>query len=40
MSLYAELKCHNVLRVAIACLAGAWLLIEIAGCFTPLTVLI
>ena len=31
MSLYAELKCHNVLRVVIAYLDGAWLLIEIAG---------
>jgi len=40
MSLYAKLKYHNVLRVAIAYLAGAWLLIEIAGYFTPHTALI
>jgi hypothetical protein len=40
MPLYDELKCYYVLRVAIAYLAGAWLLIEIVGCFTPHTVLI
>jgi len=35
MSLYNELKRRNVFRVAIAYLAGAWLLIEVAGTLFP-----
>ena len=35
MSLYEELKRRNVLRVAIAYLALAWLLIEVAGTLFP-----
>jgi TolB-like protein/Flp pilus assembly protein TadD len=35
MSLYQELKRRNVFRVAIAYLAGAWLLTEIAGTVFP-----
>ena len=35
MSLYIELKRRNVFRVAIAYLAGAWLLIEVAGTLFP-----
>jgi adenylate cyclase len=35
MSLYNELKRRNVIRVAIAYLAGAWLLIEVAGTLFP-----
>ena len=36
MSLYHELKRRNVFRVAIAYLAGSWLLIEVAGTIFPL----
>ena len=36
MSLYQELKRRNVLRVAIAYLAGSWLLVEIAETIFPL----
>ena len=36
MSLYRELKRRNVLRVAIAYLAGSWLLVEIAETVFPL----
>jgi len=36
MSLYRELKHRNVLRVAIAYLAGSWLLVEIAETVFPL----
>ena len=36
MSLYQELKRRNVLRVAIAYLAGSWLLVEVAGTIFPL----
>ena len=35
MSLYSELKRRNVFRVAIAYLAVAWLLIEVAGTLFP-----
>jgi adenylate cyclase len=35
MSLYRELKRRNVFRVAIAYLAGAWLLTEVAGTLFP-----
>lgn len=35
MSLYQELKRRNVFRVAIAYLAGAWLLTEVAGTIFP-----
>ncbi len=35
MSLYKELKRRNVIRVAIAYLAGAWLLTEVAGTLFP-----
>ena len=35
MSLYNELKRRNVFRVAIAYLAGAWLLTEVAGTLFP-----
>ena len=35
MSLYQELKRRNVFRVAIAYLAGAWLLTEVAGTLFP-----
>ena len=35
MSLFKELKRRNVFRVAIAYLAGAWLLIEVAGTLFP-----
>jgi hypothetical protein len=35
MSLYRELKRRNVFRVAIAYLALAWLLIEVAGTVFP-----
>lgn len=35
MSLYSELKRRNVFRVAIAYLAGAWLLTEVAGTLFP-----
>ena len=35
MSLFTELKRRNVIRVAIAYLAGAWLLIEVAGTLFP-----
>jgi TolB-like protein/Tfp pilus assembly protein PilF len=35
MSLYIELKRRNVFRVAIAYLAGAWLLTEVAGTLFP-----
>jgi len=35
MSLFQELKRRNVFRVAIAYLAGAWLLIEVAGTLFP-----
>jgi TolB-like protein/Tfp pilus assembly protein PilF len=35
MSFYNELKRRNVFRVAIAYLAGAWLLIEVAGTLFP-----
>jgi len=35
MSLYAELKRRNVFRVAVAYLAGAWLLTEVAGTLFP-----
>ncbi len=35
MSLYGELKRRNVFRVGIAYLAGAWLLIEVAGTLFP-----
>jgi TolB-like protein/tetratricopeptide (TPR) repeat protein len=35
MSLYLELKRRNVFRVAIAYLAGAWLLTEVAGTLFP-----
>jgi hypothetical protein len=35
MSLYSELKRRNVFRVAIAYLALAWLLIEVAGTLFP-----
>jgi len=35
MSLYHELKKRNVFRVAIAYLAGAWLLTEVAGTLFP-----
>ena len=35
MSLYNELKRRNVFRVAIAYLAGAWLLVEVAGTLFP-----
>jgi len=35
MSLYTELKRRNVFRVAIAYLAGAWLLTEVAGTLFP-----
>ena len=35
MSLYHELKRRNVLRVAIAYLALAWLLTEVAGTLFP-----
>ena len=35
MSLYNELKRRNVIRVAVAYLAGAWLLIEVAGTLFP-----
>jgi TolB-like protein/Flp pilus assembly protein TadD len=35
MSLYNELKRRNVFRVAIAYLAGAWLLIEVSGTLFP-----
>ena len=36
MSLYHELKRRNVLRVAIAYLAGSWLLVEVAETVFPL----
>jgi TolB-like protein len=36
MSLYHELKRRNVLRVAIAYLAGSWLLVEVAETIFPL----
>ena len=36
MSLYHELKRRNVIRVAIAYLAGSWLLIEVAETIFPL----
>ena len=36
MSLYRELKRRNVLRVAIAYLAGSWLLVEVAETIFPL----
>jgi adenylate cyclase len=36
MSLFSELKRRNVFRVAIAYLAGSWLLIEVAGTIFPL----
>jgi len=36
MSLYHELKHRNVLRVAIAYLAGSWLLVEVAETIFPL----
>ena len=36
MSLFSELKRRNVLRVAIAYLAAAWLLTEVAGTLFPL----
>ncbi len=36
MSLYQELKRRNVLRVAIAYLAGSWLLVEVAETIFPL----
>ena len=36
MSLFAELKRRNVLRVVIAYLAGAWLLIQIADVLWPI----
>jgi TolB-like protein len=36
MSLYRELKRRNVIRVAIAYLAGSWLLIEVAETIFPL----
>ena len=36
MSLFAELKRRNVLRVFIAYLAGAWLLIQIADVLWPI----
>jgi hypothetical protein len=36
MSLYSELKRRNVFRVAIAYLAGAWLLTEVAETLFPL----
>ena len=36
MSLYQELKRRNVLRVAIAYLAGSWLLIEVSETIFPL----
>ena len=36
MSLYQELKRRNVIRVAIAYLAGSWLLVEIAETIFPL----
>jgi len=35
MSIYSELKRRNVFRVAIAYLAAAWLLIEVAGTLFP-----
>ena len=35
MSIFRELKRRNVFRVAIAYLAGAWLLIEVAGTLFP-----
>jgi len=35
MSLYGELKRRNVIRVAVAYLAGAWLLVELAGMAFP-----
>src|SRR5210317_1148600 len=35
MSLYKELKRRNVFRVAIAYLAAAWLLTEVAGTLFP-----
>jgi TolB-like protein/Tfp pilus assembly protein PilF len=35
MSLYNELKRRNVFRVAVAYLAGAWLLTEVAGTLIP-----
>ena len=35
MSLYAELKRRNVFRVAVAYLAGAWLVTEVAGTLFP-----
>jgi adenylate cyclase len=35
MGLFQELKRRNVFRVAIAYLAGAWLLIEVAGTLFP-----
>ena len=35
MSFFEELKRRNVFRVAIAYLAGAWLLIEVAGTLFP-----
>ena len=36
MSLFSELKRRNVFRVGIAYLAGAWLLIEVAGTLFPM----
>ena len=36
MSLYQELNRRNVFRVAIAYLAGSWLLVEVAGTIFPL----
>ena len=35
MSFYKELNRRNVIQVAIACLAGAWLLTEVAGALFP-----
>ena len=35
MSLFSELKRLNVFRVAIACLAAAWLATEVAGMVLP-----
>jgi len=35
MSLFTELKRRNVIRVAIAYIAGAWLLTEVSGTLFP-----
>ncbi len=35
MSLLSELKRRNVVRVALACLAAAWLLLEVASAVLP-----